>query len=246
MENKLEKLEEFKQVLASYHISDESHKILQQATLVLLTAPSSGGRNTIIRELLRTGDYHFIISDTTRHPRVNDGVPEQNGREYWFRSEDVILEDLKAGRFLEAELIHNQQVSGISIRELQKAREEQKIAITDVDLQGIITVSKAKPDTVSVLVLPPSFSEWQRRFTARGKMPSIEIRRRMETAARIFAAGLEHEYFRFVINDKVQDAAIEIHRMARLGEVDPDTQSRGRQLCEQLYIDTQAYLKSLA
>ena len=87
---------------------------------------TAGGRNTIIDQLLKSGDFHYIISDTTRHKRANNGVMEQDGREYWFRSEDEILADLKAGNFLEAAIIHNQHVSGISIRELKKASKRVK------------------------------------------------------------------------------------------------------------------------
>src|SRR5579885_607634 len=112
--NRLEHLQEFKTVLANYRISPASQRILQQTNLVLLAAPTSAGRNTIIRELLKTGDYHYIVSDTTRQPRINDGIPEQNGVEYWFRSEADILKDLAAGQYVEAAIIHNQQVSGIS------------------------------------------------------------------------------------------------------------------------------------
>src|ERR1700759_5108412 len=120
----LKHYQEFKAVLDSYQISDRARQAVQELKLALLLAPTSSGRNTIIRYQVGTGRYYYIISDTTRPPRVNDGVQEKNGREYWFRSEEEILADLKAGEYLEAEIIHNQQVSGISIRELEKAHSE--------------------------------------------------------------------------------------------------------------------------
>src|ERR1700712_1679606 len=147
---------EFKEVLETYHVSDSAKATLEDLTLVLLLGPTSSGRNTIIEHQLKTGNYNFIVSDTTRPPRTNDGVLETNGNEYWFRSEEEVLADLKAGQFLEAELIHDQQVSGISIRELEKARAQNKIAITDVDLGGMHKIMLAKPDTIAVMVLPPS------------------------------------------------------------------------------------------
>src|SRR5580765_4863377 len=124
---------EFKEVLETYHISDSAKNTLDDLTLVLLLGPTSGGRNTIMKHQLQTGNYTYIVSDTTRAPRINDGVLETSGNEYWFRTEEEVLADLKAGQFLEAELIHDQQVSGISMRELEKARAQNKIAITDVD-----------------------------------------------------------------------------------------------------------------
>ncbi len=66
MDNKLRHLVEFKTALADYQISELSKQILAQTQLLLMVAPTASGRNTVIKELLKTGDYHFIVSDTTR------------------------------------------------------------------------------------------------------------------------------------------------------------------------------------
>jgi guanylate kinase len=245
MKNELKQLKEFQQALADYHISQDSLLTLRQTHLVLLVAPTSAGRNTLIKQLIKTGEYAFIISDTTRKPRVNDGVMEQNGVEYWFRSEEEVLRDINDGNYLEAEIIHNQQVSGMPIRELQKAHEANKIAITDIDLGGILNILSVKPDTVAVLLLPPSFEEWQRRITHRGPMDPSELKRRLKTARTIYAAALESNHFTFVTNDTVEHATEQVHHLAKLGSPLPEEQEAGRRLAEQLYIETQAYLKSL-
>src|SRR5690606_21781404 len=111
-------------------------QILAETQLMILVGPTSTGRNTLINELLKTGHYYFLVSDTTRPPRQNNGVWEQNGREYYFRTEDDMLKDIQAGLFVEAEIIHNQQVSGTSIREIKKARDQGKIALADVEILG--------------------------------------------------------------------------------------------------------------
>jgi guanylate kinase len=200
--------------------------------LVLMLAPTSGGRNTIIRHQLATGRYYYIISDTTRPPRENDGVMEQNGSEYWFRTEEELLADLQAGEFLEAEIIHGQQVSGISIRELEKAQKANKTAITDVDIEGIHNVVKAKPDTIVVMLMPPSFDEWQRRLAGRGQMRPDELKRRLETAQKIFQDGLEHDYYHFVISENIEQSGAIIDAIVE-GKANPH-QGRGRGLIEHL------------
>src|SRR5687768_16147074 len=94
--------QKFKQVLANYQISERARRALEGLDLVLMVAPTSTGRNTIINKLLETGGYYFIVSDTTRPPQVRDGKLEEDGLNYFFRSEEDILEDLEAGEFLEA------------------------------------------------------------------------------------------------------------------------------------------------
>jgi guanylate kinase len=198
---------EFQETLDKYQISPRASRVIDDLKLVLLIAPTSGGRNTIIRHLVQTGHYYYIVSDTTRPPRINDGLMEQNGKEYWFRTEEEFLADLRVGEYLEAELIHNQQVSGISIRELEAAKTKQKIAITDIELEGLHNVVQAKPDTIAIMILPPSFDEWQRRLAGRGRMRDDEQKRRFETAQKIFKDGLSQDYYHFVISENIEQSA---------------------------------------
>lgn len=242
MENRLEHLDEFNSIIWQYEVSKEGQAILNKTKLVLMLAPSSTGRNTLIKELLKTGEYHYIISDTTRRPRINNGVHEQNGVEYWFRTEAEMLEDLRAGKYLEAEVIHNQQVSGISIRELQQACDKNKYAVTDIDLKGLETVVAAKPDTVPLLILPPSFDEWQKRMNGRGVLNRQEKRRRLETAVRILTAGITHPYFKYIINDHFETSVGKVHKILTNGVVEAD-QISGKQLIHQLLEDTNSWLK---
>ncbi len=237
--------EAFKAALADYRISERAQKVLADTKLVLLTAATASGRNTIIDHLVLSGDYHFIVSDTTRPPRVNNGVPEQNGREYWFRDEEGMLRDIQQGEFLEAELIHDQQVSGISIRELEKATRENKVAITEVDLGGFLGVLQARPTTIAIVVLPPNFEEWQRGLTGRGAMNPIEFKRRIETAVRIFEVAAANKQVALVINDQVATAAQQIDQIAREGVVDQALQEKGRALAKQLQAQTQKLLDTL-
>lgn len=241
----LKYLDEFQTLLQNYTISNATKVVLRQTDLLLLVAPTSSGRNTIIRELIKTGNYHYIVSDTTRKPRINDGILEKNGREYWFRTEEQVLADLRAGRFIEAAIIHNQQVSGISVRELETAHRQGKIGVTDIEIVGVQTIVRIKPDTKAVFVLPPNFEEWQRRIKHRGKMSSQELYRRMQSAYREFMAALEHNYYLFVINDNLLAAVEQINHIARFGQQLPEQQAKGRQLAEQLLIETKSFLQSI-
>lgn len=239
---RLARLAEFEAALKNYQVGPEGRKILDETTLVLLIGPTSSGRNTIIERLMRTGEYYFIVSDTTRPKRINNGVREKNGVEYWFRSEDEMLADIKAGTFLEAELIHRQQVSGTSIRELQYAHDKGRIAITDVDIGGIYNIIKTKPDTIVILILPPDFESWQKRLRGRGHMSPEEYRRRTETALKIFAAPSEHDFFKIVVNDKLDQAVQEVNELAHGRKLADSKYEANRQVAKQLYEATQKLL----
>lgn len=241
MENRLEQLAAFQEILADYHISDSSEKILNATTLAAMVAPSSAGRNTIINELIKSNEYHYIVSDTTRLKRVNNGVAEQDGVEYWFRTEEEVLADLRNGKYLEAAIIHNQQVSGISIRELERARDEGRAALCDIEIVGMKNIIAAKPDTFALFILPPSFEVWMERMDGRGKMSQEEKRRRLGSAVHELTSGLDNDYYTFVINDDFKNSVRKIHNIVIEGHRSPD-QAEGIELAKELRKQTEAWL----
>lgn len=222
--NELKHLTEFQNLLADYSISEHGKSILNKLKLAILLAPSSTGRNTIIRELVKKGAYRFIVSDTTRKPRVNDGILEMNGTEYWFRTEEEMLADIRAGEMLEAEVIHEQQVSGVSIRELEKTLSAGMTGITDIDLAGAQNVLKLKPNACAFLVLPPNFKEWIKRLRGRGQMSDVELARRLRTALRIFEYATQEPRLKLIINDSLDDAVRSIDTIVNDGSC---AQSKG-------------------
>jgi guanylate kinase len=240
--NQLVHAVEFRNVLDNYRLSDEAKKLLQSIRLALFVAPSASGRNTIIKELVKSGNYHFIISDTTRQPRINNGLPEQNGREYWFRTESEMLDELNRGEFLEAAVIHNQQVSGISLRELAKAAQDNRVAIKDVEIIGAANIHKANPEVTVIFMVPPSFDIWLERIHSRGKMPPDEVFRRLESAERELSTALKSDYFRLVLNDTVQGTTSEVNNFLTTGYYDPFKERLVREIAVRLYTDVEAYL----
>ncbi len=196
---------QFEVALENYEMSETGQTLLGHVELTVFLGLSGSGRNTIISELVKTGKYEFVVSDTTRRPRANDGVMEQNGREYWFRSEEEILDDIKNGLFLEAELIHKQQVSGISLRELQRIAGSGKHPVTDIDLEGAINIQRLKGVRSVIVVVPPDFEAWMKRVDSRGDMAQEEKTRRLETALRILSFVKQHK-LQVVINDDLSEA----------------------------------------
>ncbi len=241
----LTRREEFEAALQDYKVSDQGRKILRQTPLMVMVGPTSTGRNTLINELLKTGNYYFIVSDTTRPPRLNNGVWEQNGREYFFRTEDEMLDDIKSGMFLEAEVIHKQQVSGISIREIQKAHQQGKIAIADVEILGGISVANLKPDAWVIYLVPPSFEEWLDRINGRTPLTKGELRNRLEGAIKNFRLALESDFFTFIVNHDKSESVKVIADILRTGTHHKTDEPQVRELVRTLWEQTQEFLDQL-
>ena len=243
--NELKQIEKFRAVLNNYTPSETAKKALEKIELVLLVGPTSSGRNTIMNELVKTGDYHIVVSDTTRQPRINNGIPEQNGREYWFRTEEDILADLEAGNFLEAAIIHNQQVSGISVRELQSAADEHKIAINEIEVVGADNIHAASPEAKFLFVIPPSFEEWMARMTSRGALPEDEVARRLGSAVSELETALGRNYYIFVVNDTFQLSAQRVNAIIKQNKVEPEEQLRSKAIAQELLERTKQHVAQL-
>ncbi len=236
---------EFEAVLTNYHVSEASQAVIKDLKLALFMGPTAAGRNTIINELIRThGDnYYYIVSDTTRPPQVRNGRLEQDGVEYYFRSEAAVLDDLKQGAFLEAEIIHNQQVSGMSIRELSKAKQLQKIAVTDAEFNSA-AVREIKPDTFTFFVLPPSFDTWMERIAHRGVMDHAQLNRRFETALKMFEVVAKDEQYILVVNGDFHETVKRVHRYITVGYPDRAGMPVESEILHELIHATRHYLEA--
>lgn len=242
--NRLVRIAEFRQILDGYKPSEESIELLAKIPFVLLVGPTASGRNTLINLLIGTGRYHYNVSDTTRKPRFNNGVLEQDGVEYWFKTEEEFLDGLKKGNYLEAAIIHNQQVSGMSVAELKRAHDSGKIAINEIEVAGADHIHKYSPAALFAFLMPPSFEIWMERLKGRGKMDEQEVRRRLESALDEIETALKQDFYQFVINNEVHEAATAIDELANGRMPDEEKQSHGRNHAEQLLVDIQLYLNS--
>lgn len=224
----LKRIDDFKVALKDYEMSEGSKQQLRGLKLAIFISVTSAGRNTIMQELAKTGKYEVIVSDTTRPMRQKNGkVVEANGVEYWFRSEEDILKDIQDGKFLEAEVIHGQQVSGISTRELIKASRHGKVAVNDMDFGGVHYLHQVKPDTIMIMVLPPRATEWMKRLKARHDMSTEEFKSRLKTAKTILSDAKTNLDYKIVINDDLQLAVTEVRRIVEDDKYTDEDHRRG-------------------
>lgn len=204
-----------KQKLEDYQPSAATIELVKNTPIVLLVGVSGAGKGSIKQKLLDTGQYHHIVSHTTRLPRENDGVMEQDGREYHFINLTQAEKMLDDGAYVEAKF-YSGHVYGTSAAEIQKAHDEGKIAVTDIEVQGVAEYMTIAPKVHAIFVLPPSYEVWQERLKNRyeGKIDPEDIKRRMQTAKHELQEALQKDYFRFVINDDLDQAVEAVNTIA--------------------------------
>lgn len=233
--NEATKADELKQKLSQYKPSDSTINLIQQTPILLLVGVSGAGKDSIKHKLLDTGKYHHIVSHTTRAPRENHGVLEQDGREYHFISLAEAEKMLDEQAFIEAKM-YSGNLYGTSVAEIQTAHDDGKIAVTDVEVQGVAEYKSLAPSAQAIFVLPPSYEVWQKRLKSRYEESDIspeDIKRRMQTADQELQEALQKDYFRFVINDGL-DQAVQAADAIAHGALAGEESAAARALAEDL------------
>lgn len=201
---------QLKQKVATYEPPENAKRLVREVPLLLVAGTAGSGKNSLIEKLLETGKYRPIISHTTRQPRPQ----EQSGAQYFFIDVNEMEEMIEARRFVEVKLIHQTQISGTSIEEVQKLKGGEVIGVTDIDVQGVAEYAAIRPDIRAVFLLPPSHDEWMRRLATRGNQDQDELQLRLESAERELEHALEAGNFHFIINTQLDKAAQEVMSFA--------------------------------
>jgi guanylate kinase len=173
--------------------------------LVVLAGPTAVGKGTVsgyIRD--QHPEVLLSVSATTRKPRPG----EVDGVHYYFVSDDEFDRMIRDRELLEWATVHNSYRYGTPRPPIDRALDEGKQVMLEIDLQGARQVRQAMPDALLVFLLPPSWEELVRRLIGRGTEEAAEQQRRLETAKIELAA--QDEFDVKIVNSDVATAAREV------------------------------------
>lgn len=170
--------------------------------LLVLSAPSGAGKTTLARRFVDvTPGARFSISATTRSPRG----AERDGVDYHFLSPEAFAARVAGGEFAEWAEVHGRRYGTLRAT-VDEALRGGAVAIFDIDVQGGAQILDRWPaEAVSVLVVPPSPGELERRLRGRSTESDEAIRQRL-AAARSEVARARLRYGYVIVNDRLEDA----------------------------------------
>jgi len=180
--------------------------------IVILSAPSGGGKTTISEALrARRSDVGYSVSATTRKPRPG----EVNGKAYHFVSRAEFDRKIRAGEFLEwAEYAGNRY--GTLKREVEAVLKAGKHVLLDIEVQGARQVwgQQLHPRPIRIFILPPSGKGWLERLKGRETETPESLARRAQWAIGEIQQVVDGEQWEHIIvNDDLEQAIAEVNQI---------------------------------
>lgn len=230
--------------LSEYIPNPAGVALLEDTAVVLLVGITGAGKDTVRLEMLKTGKFHDLVTTVTRPPRLNNGVLEQDGLEYYFISDERAQELLAAGEYVEVSSVHG-RIYGVTVSEVRKAHDDKKIALADIDVQGVAKYKRVSESVTAIFLVPPSYGEWQRRVRLRYPNEEAFLEdwpNRRQSAIMELQRALAAPHYHFVINDNLDetvDACIKLaHMQDEFVRKDDEVRLRTRDLLDTLIHET--------
>ena len=195
--------------------------------LILISAPSGGGKTTLCRQLLRARpNMTRAVTCTTRPPRKG----ERNGMDYYFLQAGDFLKRVQAGNFLEHATVYGNSYGLLKSELLGKLRQGKDVLL-NVDVQGAATIrekAEGEPELkhalVTIFLTPTTLAEIEARLKRRGADADAVIQKRLAVAKQEIAQWKNFDYL-LISGSKQEDlrrtlAIVEAEKM-RVGHSQP-------------------------
>ena len=172
-------------------------KTASQNLLIVISAPSGGGKTTLCEQLLAARpNMARAITCTTREPRPG----ETDGEDYYFLDAGNFLKRVQAGNFLEHATVYGQSYGTLTAEVLGKLRQGKDVLL-NIDVQGAASVREAalsdpelKRALVSIFLTPPTVEVLEGRLRKRGTDGEAVIQKRLAVARQEVAQWKNFDY----------------------------------------------------
>lgn len=167
--------------------------------LVAISGPSGVGKGTIVKELLKSdGNLVTSVSCTTRAKREG----EVDKKDYFFISREEFLKKIEENGFIEYDE-HFGNYYGTP-RAFVEERLKEKSVILEIDVNGALNAKRLIPETVLIMIVPPSITELKSRLSGRGTEDEGQIEGRLKRVE--YELSLADKYDYLVVNDEIDSA----------------------------------------
>lgn len=175
----------------------------KKGLLIVISGPSGVGKDTLVKEYMKTNEAFLSISATSRKIRGN----EKDGVDYYFLSKEEFEERIDEGDFLEY-AIYNECYYGTPKSKIEEILNEGKDVFLVIEVQGGLQIKEKIKNSVLIFILPPSLEVLEERLRNRGSDSNEMIENRLEIALNEIEISKKYDYT--IINNDINNAVDKI------------------------------------
>lgn len=215
---------------SDYQPSHSALAKLKGVDFVAVVGPTAVGKTTLMKAATAADpDLKMVLNNTSRAQRAT----EQDGVDYHFRTREEMLERIARHEYV--------QVAPSLLGEIYATAPEdypeEGVGMLAV-LADALEMFRRLPfkSFKALFVVPPSAEVWQQRLIAHGFTPD-HLHKRLAEAKRSLQYALDHPEMLFVVNDQVEQAALDFIALARGDTLSPRQhadQTRARTIIQEI------------
>ncbi|MEA1939197.1 MAG: guanylate kinase [Candidatus Caldatribacteriota bacterium] len=172
----------------------------KKGLLFVVSGPSGVGKGTLREKLFEIfTDLTYSVSVTSRIARKN----EENGKDYYFVTEDEFKKMIKEDKFVEWAIVHG-DYKGTPYNFTNKKLENGEDILLEIDVQGAEQVKEKMPMGVFIFIAPPSWEDLEERLKNRKTEEKEKLKKRLKDARTEIKYINKYNYL--VVNDNIANA----------------------------------------
>ncbi len=184
--------------------------------LIVISAPSGGGKNAVIKEVIkRRSDIVYNVSTTTRSRRKY----EEEGVHYYFVTREEFQQKLDSDQLIEWAEVHG-ELYGTEREPIEQRLKNAQTVMLDLDFQGGEAVQRMYPDdTIAIFLHAPSMEVLRSRLAGRGSEDEKAIDRRLERYPMEKEKGDKYPFQ--VVNDDFETTILKVLKIIDSNKEEP-------------------------
>ena len=183
----------------------------KRGSLLVISGFSGVGKGTVAKKLVDKYGYSLSISATTRSPRIG----EENGREYFFKTEAEFKNLIDYNGFIEyARYVDNYY--GTPRKFVEEELKAGHNVILEIEVQGAFNIKNQYKDALLIFITAPSAAAIKERLVGRGPESEEIIQKRLNRAKEESEDMSKYDYI--VVNDDLEECVDRVHAIVQAKE----------------------------
>lgn len=185
---------------------------------IVISGPSGVGKGTLYKMLMERHPTTFAttVSHTTRSPRPG----EQPNVDYYYVPMQEFEDLIAQGGFVEHAKFGGNRY-GTSRRTIKEIGETGRVAVLDIEMEGVKQMKATTLNARYIFIAPPSFSALESRLRGRGTEKEESIQKRLEQAKNeIEYSKTEGVHDIVIVNDDLDEAYAKLEKYIFEGEAE--------------------------